>query len=86
MHRNLKILSAVALALGLAACGGGGGDVAAAADPLAAVPASASQSSAGMTSYMDALASMPSDTREPVAVDNFNPLRVDNTEPELVTR
>jgi hypothetical protein len=80
------ILSAAALTLLLAACGGGGGGAVAAPDPLAEVPASASQSSAGMAAYIDVLASMPSETREPVAVDNFAPPRPDDAEPEPVNR
>lgn len=81
-----KVLASAALALVLAACGGGGGGEVVAPDPLAEVPASASQSSAGMASYMEVLASMLSDGREPAAVDNFNPPRPDDTEPEPVNR
>ena len=56
----------------------------AAADPLAEVPASASQSSAGMASYMGTLATLPADSREPITVDGFDPARPDDTEPEAV--
>jgi hypothetical protein len=80
------VLVSAALALLLAACGGGGGGAAIVSDPLAEVPDSASQSSAGMVAYIDVLASMPSETHEPVAVDNFNPPRPDDTEPEPVNR
>ena len=83
MRRNLKVSVVMSLLLGLVACGGG---ESAAADPLAEVPASASESSVGLTGYVDALAAMPSDTHEPVSVDRFNPARPDNTEPETVTR
>jgi hypothetical protein len=83
MKRNMSLLAVAALALSLGACGGSSESVAV-ADPLAEVPASASQSSAGMAGYMGALAAMPSDSREPVSVDNFNPPKPDDTEPEAV--
>jgi hypothetical protein len=86
MQRHLNITLLVSLLVGLAGCGGGGGAAVAAPDPLAEVPASASQSSASLAGYMDSLAAMPSDTREPVALDNFSPPRPDNTEPEAVSR
>ena len=84
MKRITNLLAPAALALLLAACGGGGGETAVAVDPLAEVPASASQSSAGMAGYMRALAAMPSDGREPVALDTFNPPKPEDTEPEPV--
>ena len=67
----------------VAACGGGGSDQAV-ADPLAEVPAGASQSSAGMAGYMRMLATLQVDRREPLTVDAFNPPRPDDTEPEAV--
>jgi hypothetical protein len=74
-----------ALALLLAACGGGGeAPVVVAADPLAELPASASQSAAALASYVGTLASLPADMREPVSLDNFNPLKSEDTEPEPV--
>ena len=84
MKSNLSFLALAALALLLAACGGGNEAPPVAVDPLAEVPASASQSSAGLAGYMNALAAKPSETREPVAVDNFDPPKPDDTEPEPV--
>ena len=71
------------LALLLAACGGAGeAPAVVAADPLAELPASASQSAAALASYVGTLASLPADMREPVSLDNFNPLKPEDTEPE----
>lgn len=75
---------AMALALSLAACGGGGGSDPVPVDPLAEVPASASQSTAGMVSYMATLAAAPAETREPLAVQAFSPPKPDDSEPEPV--
>lgn len=83
MTRMRSSLLPLSLATLLAACGGGGSDQAV-ADPLAQVPASASQSSAGMASYMGTLATLQADSREPLTVDGFNPARPDDTEPEAV--
>jgi hypothetical protein len=70
----------------LGACGGGGGDddPAPPPDPLAAVPESARQSSAGLVAYLWMLANNKSETREPVVLDGFDPQRPENTEPEPV--
>ena len=87
MKRIPSFLAPAALALLLAACGGGGGvDVPppVAADPLAEVPASASQSAAGMAGYVKTLTTLPAESREPAAVDSFNPLKAEDTEPEPV--
>jgi hypothetical protein len=51
-------------------------------DPLAEVPASASQSTAAMASYLGGLATLPADTREPLAVQAFSPPTPEDTEPE----
>jgi hypothetical protein len=59
-----------ATALLLVACGGGGDvDVQQANDPLAAVPASASQSTQGMVSYLGALPPLDAEAREPVPLN-----------------
>ena len=87
MKRMQSLLVPAALALLLAACGGGGGvDVSppVAADPLAEVPASASQTAAGLASYVNTLTTLPAESREPAAVENFNPLKSEDTEPEPV--
>lgn len=85
MTRNHSFWLPAALALSLAACGGGSDP--APADPLAEVPASASQSTAGMASYMSTLAAAPAasaEAREPVAVLAFSPPTPDDSEPESV--
>ena len=72
-----------ALALLLVACGGGGqAPEVVAVDPLSELPASASQSAAALASYVGTLASLPADMREPVSLDNFNPVKPEDTEPE----
>lgn len=82
MKRTHGFYLPAALALALAACGGG--DDPAPVDPVAEVPASASQSTAGMASYMSTLAAAPAETREPVAVKAFSPPKPDDSEPEPV--
>ena len=73
------------LALLLAACGGSSdAPVVVAPDPLSELPASASQSAAGLTSYVGLLASLPAEMRDPLQLDGFSPLRPDDTEPEAV--
>ena len=85
MKRNHKFLVTVALSALLAACGGGGNDQpVVSADPLSELPASASQSTAAMASYMATLATLPADSREPLAVEAFNPPKPEDTEPEPV--
>ena len=84
MKRNMTFLAPAVLLLLLSACGGGGNESVAAGDRLAELPENASQSSAAMARYMGALAAMPSESREPVAIENFNPPRPDDTEPEPV--
>jgi hypothetical protein len=81
-----QLLVAAAL---LSACGGGGDDVTAPAPgPLAEVPASASQSSTGLASYLTTLNAAPaadSDRAEPVDISNFNPPTSETAEPEPVS-
>ena len=82
------VLVPAALALLLAACGGGGRNdqpPPQAADPLAELPASASQSAKALASYVSTLATLPAETREPVAVESFNPTKAEDTEPEPVS-
>lgn len=81
MPLNLRgAACAAATVLLLAGCGGGGDRPP--TDPLAEVPPSASESSAGFMAYLRALVAAPSDTREPVALDGLDPPRPDNAEPE----
>jgi len=83
MKRIQSFWLPVALAVSLAACGGGSDP--APADPLAEVPATASQSTAGMASYMGVLATLPAEAREPLAVQAFSPPKPDDSEPEPVS-
>ena len=85
MKRITMLLAPAGLALLLAACGGGSVEApVVAADPLAELPASASQSTAAMATYIGTLATLPADGREPVAVEAFNPPKPEDTEPEPV--
>ena len=85
MKRITMLLAPTALALLLAACGGGSVEApVVAADPLAELPANASQSTAAMATYIGTLATLPADGREPVAVEAFNPPKPEDTEPEPV--
>lgn len=81
MKRITILLAQSALTLLLVACGGSD-DTPVAADPLDAVPASASESPAGTTSYLRALTAAQSETREPVSVDGFNPPKPEDVEPD----
>lgn len=83
MKRTHIFWLSAALALPLAACGGGE-PVPVPVDPLAEVPASASQSTAGMASYVGTLAAAPAETREPLAVQAFSPPKPDDSEPEPI--
>jgi hypothetical protein len=81
MRIQLTLVSATALLL--VACGGGGGGAAPLADdPLAAVPASASQSARGMVSYLGALPPLDAEAREPVALNGFVPPTSETDEPQ----
>jgi hypothetical protein len=64
----------LAVALVLAACGGGGSDAAPpqAADPLLAIPASASQSVPGMVSYLQSVQPLDAESRDPVSLDAYS--------------
>lgn len=88
MIRQLKLMAPLAAALVLAACGGGGGGgdtPPQAADPLAEVPASASQSVAGMMGYVDAVTkASAAEVRDPVSLLNFMPPQDDQSEPIAV--
>jgi hypothetical protein len=69
--RHLLVTLAMAGAAVLGGCFGGGGDSATpspVADPLAAVPDSATQSVAGTIDYLAELGRQPSETREAVDI------------------
>ena len=80
-----KLISGAVVLLLVAACGGGGdSDPPVASDPTVAVPSTASQSSAGMTNYLDALTAVAeTEANEPVSLDGFDPTQTqrDDTEP-----
>ena len=79
MNKSWMIL---ALCAGAALAGCGGGDD----TPLVteAVPASASESSAGFMGYVKALVASSADTLEPVDVSNVTPPADDTGEPVAV--
>ena len=87
--RTLGMLFASAALLG--GCGSGGDDPAPApppapapADPLAAVPDSARQSSDGLVIYLKTLSQQSSDTREPAPLDGVSLPTSDGAEPAPV--
>ncbi len=95
VYRRLPAALSASAVLLLAACGGGGGggtDVAmpqppAAAPQLAptdAVPSSANASAQGLVAYLKALAGDRSETKEPVDLTNFSPVRSETASPEPV--
>ena len=85
MKRFTSLLLVAAATTALAGCfGGGGDDVAAPADPLAAVPDTAVQSVAGTLDYLAVLNKNPSDTREPIDISAVVLPTSDSTEPAAV--
>ena len=85
MKRFTSLLLVAAATTALAGCfGGGGDDVAAPADPLAAVPDTAVQSVAGTLDYLALLNKNPSDTREPIDISAVVLPTSDTTEPAAV--
>ena len=91
MKRLQTMLAAVVVAAALAACGGGGGGGGGDDDDddnaLDEVPASASASAKGLVTYLGKLvdALMAGETSEPVAIEKFDPVQPDDTEPEPLT-
>lgn len=79
--RTFCLPVALSTALFLAACGGGSD----AADPLAEVPATASESPTGMANYLNSLPGLSADGHEPVSLDGYNPPTSETTEPEQVS-
>ena len=85
MKRFTSLLLVATASVALTACSGGGdGDVAAPADPLAAVPDSAVQSVAGTLDYLALLNKNPSDSREPIDISAVVLPTSDTTEPAAV--
>jgi hypothetical protein len=84
MTTRLSIwLALAAIPLALAGCfGGDDGDAPVPADPLAAVPDSATQSIAGTVDYLNVLNQNPTETREAVDVTAVVLPTSDTTEPQ----
>jgi hypothetical protein len=82
---NQQMLRAapLAAALVLAACGGGGYDAPPpqAADPLLAIPASASQSVPAMVSYLQSVHPLDAEARDPVSLDAYSAPIAEDMEP-----
>ena len=78
-------LTLATIPLALAGCfGGGDSDSPAAADPLAAVPDSATQSVAGTVDYLNVLIQNPTETREAIDVAAVVLPTSDTTEPQAL--
>ena len=78
-------LALAAVSLALAGCwGDDSSDTPAAADPLAAVPDSATQSVAGTVDYLNVLNQNPSETREAIDVTAVVLPTSDTTEPQAL--
>ena len=89
MKRLTTLLSLAAAAAALSGCfGGGDGDggqpAAPAADPLAGVPDTATQTAAGTVEYLNVLAMNQTDTREAIDVTAVVLPISDDTEPQAV--
>jgi hypothetical protein len=82
-----QLWAALVAALVLTACGGGDGETPPqASDPLAAVPASASQSTQGMIGYLGSLPRLDAQARDPVSVNDYDfvPPTSETDEPQEV--
>ena len=77
-------LIALSTAAVLAACGGGDDDTPAPPPVTSEVPASASASVSGFTSYLKLLVVAMADTLEPVDVSAVTPPTSDSDEPDIV--
>lgn len=92
-RKFLIALPLAAAVLSLAACGGGGGDgngngsnpPPQAADPLKEVPSSASQSTAGLMSYLESVRPLDAEARDPASLDSFTPPMAEDSEPQSVS-
>lgn len=84
LHWTRLAIAAMATA-GLAGCfGGGDSDSSVPADPLAAVPDSATQSVSGLVAYLLVLAANLNDAREPMDITGVTLATSDTTEPETL--
>jgi hypothetical protein len=91
MNKRLILLGqAFASVALLSACFGGGGDDTPAPAPpmpgaLEQVPTSASDSAAGMASYLATLSTLAPEDKEPLDVSSFSPPTPEDSEPEPVS-
>jgi hypothetical protein len=88
MNRKQTLIALFAASAVLSGCGGGGGgsDDPPVPPPAAtdAVPDSANASAAGLVAYLDELAAMLVEDKEPVNLSTFLPATSENAEPEAV--
>ncbi len=86
MNRLTSLLTLATAAAALSGCFGGGDDNNSppAADPLASVPDTATQTAAGTVAYLNVLAMNQSDTREAIDVTAVVLPTVDDKEPDAV--
>lgn len=84
MAQPTRGLYCAAAALLLSACGGGSDAPAPPPAATEAVPASASQSSAGLVAYVTDLSAAAADDKEPLDLSQFNPAQPDDTEPQAL--
>ena len=81
----LSLAAAATVTVALSGCFGGGDDEPApAADPLAGVPTTATQTATGTVDYLNLLAMNQSDSREPIDVTAVVLPTSDDTEPLAV--
>ena len=81
---SLLTLATAAAALSGCFCGGDDNNSPPAADPLASVPDTATQTAAGTVAYLNVLAMNQSDTREAIDVTAVVLPTVDDKEPDAV--
>ncbi|HEY2925659.1 hypothetical protein [Piscinibacter sp.] len=78
MNKPTLMLCCAAAVL-LAACGGRSEPAPAVTD---AIPDTASQSSAGLVTYLSALSKATPEDKDPLDLSTFNPVQPEDTEPE----
>jgi hypothetical protein len=84
MMKTNPLHAALAAAILVVGCGGGGGDDTPPPAATDAVPASASQSVAGLLSYLVALTRLQPEDKEALDVSAFAPPQPDDSEPQAL--